>query len=188
MPAMVGTAALDWVLSTTGVRHEEVDALLAATRRAPTGCACCRTSRPPASAPLRGAPAAGRTHWCLLESTPADLIRATCEGIGYAARHCLAAAGLTGTLAVCGGGTRSPAWMRLLADVLGRPLRVVEGEVGARGAVLAAAERFGTALDAAAWTEPTRVVQPDADRAAYYAKGYEEHLGRLAQARERARS
>lgn len=31
MPAMVGTAALDWVLSTTGVRHEEVDALLAAT-------------------------------------------------------------------------------------------------------------------------------------------------------------
>ncbi|MEU0217724.1 hypothetical protein ABZ281_22600, partial [Streptomyces sp. NPDC006265] len=26
---MVGTAALDWVLSTTGVRHDEVDGLLA---------------------------------------------------------------------------------------------------------------------------------------------------------------
>ncbi|MFF4038880.1 FGGY family carbohydrate kinase [Streptomyces sp. NPDC001816] len=188
MPAMVGTAALDWVLNTTGVRHEEVDALLAAT---PPGAHGVRVlpyfapsgERAPFVEPRLRAELTGVS----LESTPADLIRATCEGIGYAARHCLAAAGLTGTLAVCGGGTRSPAWMRLLADVLGRPLRVVEGEVGARGAVLAAAERFGTALDAAAWTEPTRVVEPDADRAAYYARGYEEHLGRLAEARERAR-
>lgn len=123
-----------------------------------------------------------------LESTRADLVRATCEGIGYAARHCLEAAGLTGTLAVCGGGTRSPAWMRLLADVLGRPLRVVEGEVGARGAVLAGAERYGEALDAGAWTRPTAVVEPDAARAAHYARGYEEHLTRLSEARGRARA
>ncbi|NUS27593.1 MAG: carbohydrate kinase, partial [Streptomyces sp.] len=95
--------------------------------------------------------------------------------------------GLTGTLAVCGGGTRSPAWMRLLADVLGRPLRVVEGEVGARGAVLAAAERYGIALDPDTWTRPTAVVEPDAGRAAYYAKGYSDHLARLAVARDRAR-
>jgi xylulokinase/erythritol kinase len=123
-----------------------------------------------------------------LESTRGDLVRATCEGIGYAARHCLAAAGLSGSLAVCGGGTRSTAWTRLLADVLGRPLRVVEGEVGARGAVLAAAERYGMALDAEAWTRPTRIVEPDPARAAYYTQGYEEHLTRLAEARSRART
>ena len=99
----------------------------------------------------------------------------------------LAAAGLTGSLAVCGGGTRSSAWMRLLADVLGRPVRVVEGEVGARGAVLAAAERCGVPLDAEVWTKPTAVVEPDTDRAAFYARGYEEHLDRLAGARARAR-
>ncbi|WP_330457854.1 carbohydrate kinase [Streptomyces sp. NBC_00820] len=188
MPAMVGTAALDWVLGTTGVRHQEVDGLLAAT---PPGAHGVRVlpyfapsgERAPFVEPRLRAELTGVS----LESTPADLIRATCEGIGYAARHCLAAAGLTGTLAVCGGGTRSPAWMRLLADVLGRPLRVVEGEVGARGAVLAAAERYGVALDTAAWTEPTLVVEPDAERAAYYAKGYEEHLRRLAEARDRAR-
>ncbi|ANP55071.1 xylulokinase/erythritol kinase [Streptomyces griseochromogenes] len=188
MPAMVGTAALDWVLKTTGVRHPEVDALLAAT---PPGAHGVRVlpyfapsgERAPFVEPRLRAELSG----VCLESTPADLIRATCEGIGYAARHCLAAAGLTGSLAVCGGGTRSPAWMRLLADVLGRPLRVVEGEVGARGAVLAAAERYGLALDAAAWTEPTLVVEPDAARAAYYTKGYEEHLERLAGARQRAR-
>ncbi|MEU4931793.1 FGGY-family carbohydrate kinase [Streptomyces yokosukanensis] len=188
MPAMVGTAALDWVLATTGARHEELDALLA---EAPPGSSGVRVlpyfapsgERAPFVEPGLRAELLG----VCLETRPAHLVRATCEGIGYAARHCLTAAGLTGTLAVCGGGTRSPAWTRLLADVLGRPLRVVEGEVGARGAVLAAAERHGVALDRAAWTEPARVVEPDPDRAAYYAKGYEEHLELLAGARQRAR-
>lgn len=189
MPAMVGTAALDWVLTTTGVRHDEVDGLLAAT---PPGAHGVRVlpyfapsgERAPFVEPRLRAELTG----VCLESTPADLIRATCEGIGFAARHCLAAAGLTGTLAVCGGGTRSPAWMRLLADVLGRPLRVVEGEVGARGAVIAAAGRCGVPLDTAAWTRPTAVVEPDADRAAYYARAYEDHLERLERARQRARA
>ncbi|MER6059676.1 FGGY-family carbohydrate kinase [Streptomyces sp. NPDC001792] len=188
MPAMVGTAALDWVLATTGARHQELDALLTG---APPGSFGVRVlpyfapsgERAPFVEPGLRAELLGVS----LETRPAHLVRATCEGIGYAARHCLEAAGLTGTLAVCGGGTRSPAWTRLLADVLGRPLRVMEGEVGARGAVLAAAERYGVPLDTAAWTEPTRVVEPDPDRAAYYAKGYEEHLELLAEARQRAR-
>ncbi|MER8225782.1 FGGY-family carbohydrate kinase [Streptomyces sp. NPDC094143] len=189
MPAMVGTAALDWVLSTTGVRHDEVDGLLA---QAPPGAHGVRVlpyfapsgERAPFVEPRLRAELTGVS----LESTRGDLVRATCEGIGYAARHCLEAAGLTGSLAVCGGGTRSPAWTRLLADVLGRPLRVVEGEVGARGAVLAAAERFGAGLDAPAWTRPTAVVEPDPGRAAFYTEGYAEHLERLAGARARARA
>ncbi|MFJ3508178.1 FGGY family carbohydrate kinase [Streptomyces luteogriseus] len=189
MPAMVGTAALDWVLSTTGVRHDEVDGLLAGT---PPGAHGVRVlpyfapsgERAPFVEPRLRAELTG----VCLESTRGDLVRATCEGIGYAARHCLEAAGLTGSLAVCGGGTRSSAWMRLLADVLGRPLRVVEGEVGARGAVLAAAERYGVGLDAVAWTKPTAVVEPDPGRAAFYTRGYAEHLDRLAQARDRARA
>ncbi|WP_369236688.1 FGGY family carbohydrate kinase [Streptomyces sp. R21] len=188
MPAMVGTAALDWVLSTTGVQHDEVDGLLEAT---PPGAHGVRVlpyfapsgERAPFVEPRLRAELTGIS----LESGRGDLVRAVCEGIGYAARHCLEAAGLTGTLAVCGGGTRSSAWMRLLSDVLGRPLRVVEGEVGARGAVLAAAERHGVALDTAAWTEPTATVRPDAGRAAYYTKAYEDHLARLAEARGRAR-
>jgi len=189
MPAMVGTAALDWVLSTTGVHHEEVDGLLAGTPPGANGVRVLPYFAPSGErAPFVEPHLRAELTGVSLESTKGDLIRATCEGIGYAARHCLEAAGLTGSLAVCGGGTRSPAWMRLLADVLGRPLRVVEGEVGARGAVLAAAERYGVALDAAAWTEPTAVVEPDAGRAAYYAKAYEDHLARLTEARGRARA
>ncbi|WP_369259295.1 FGGY family carbohydrate kinase [Streptomyces sp. R35] len=188
MPAMVGTAALDWVLSTTGVHHDEVDDLLAATPPGSNGVRVLPYFAPSGErAPFVEPRLRAELTGVSLESTRGDLIRATCEGIGYAARHCLEAAGLTGSLAICGGGTRSPAWMRLLADVLGRPLRVVEGEVGARGAVLAAAERYGVALDASAWTEPTGVVEPDAGRAGYYAKGYEEHLARLTEARGRAR-
>ncbi|WP_406477769.1 FGGY family carbohydrate kinase [Streptomyces sp. NBC_01615] len=188
MPAMVGTAALDWVLSTTGVHHDEVDELLAATPPGANGVRVLPYFAPSGErAPFVEPRLRAELTGVSLESTRGDLIRATCEGIGYAARHCLEAAGLTGSLAVCGGGTRSPAWMRLLADVLGRPLRVVEGEVGARGAVLAAAARYGVALDASAWTEPTGVVEPDAGRAGYYAKGYEEHLARLTEARGRAR-
>ncbi|WP_405972069.1 carbohydrate kinase [Streptomyces sp. NBC_00988] len=188
MPAMVGTAALDWVLSTTGVRHEEVDGLLAATPPGANGVRVLPYFAPSGErAPFVEPRLRAELTGVSLESTPADLIRATCEGIGYAARHCLEAAGLTGSLAVCGGGTRSPAWMRLLADVLGRPLRVVEGEVGARGAVLAAAERYGVPLDAGVWTRPTEIVEPDAGRAAFYAKGFEDHLARLTAARHRSR-
>ncbi|GAA2271907.1 FGGY-family carbohydrate kinase [Streptomyces hawaiiensis] len=188
MPAMVGTAALDWVLSTTGVRHEEVDGLLAGTPPGAHGVSVLPYFAPSGErAPFVEPRLRAELTGISLESTRGDVVRATCEGIGYAARHCLEAAGLSGNLAVCGGGTRSPAWMRLLADVLGRPLRVVEGEVGARGAVLAAAERYGVPLDAEAWTQPTAVVEPDPERAAFYARGYEEHLDRLAGARARAR-
>lgn len=186
MPAMVGTAALDWVLTTTGVAHEDVDGLLADTPPGAHGVKVLPYFAPSGErAPFVEPGLRAELTGVSLESTKADLIRATCEGIGYAARHCLEAAGLTGSLAVCGGGTRSPAWMRLLADVLGRPLRVVEGEVGARGAVLAAAERYGVALDAGHWTRPTAVVEPDPRRAKRYADAYPDHLARLEAARNR---
>ncbi|WPW28852.1 carbohydrate kinase [Streptomyces atratus] len=189
MPAMVGTAALDWILTTTGVRHAEVDALLAATAPGANGVRVLPYFAPSGErAPFVEPRLRAELTGVSLETTPADLIRAVCEGIGFAARHCLEAAGLTGTLALCGGGTRSPAWMRLFADVLGRPVRIVEGEVGARGAVLAAAQRFGAELDTAAWTAPTTVVEPDPERAVFYAKAYEDHLARLAAARTHARA
>ncbi|MFF4178124.1 FGGY family carbohydrate kinase [Streptomyces sp. NPDC001750] len=189
MPAMVGTAALDWVLATTGVRHADVDRLLTATPPGANGVRVLPYFAPSGErAPFVEPRLRAEFLGVCLETTPADLVRAVCEGIGFAARHCLDAAGLTGTLALCGGGTRSPAWTRLFADVLGRPVRIVEGEVGARGAVLAAARRFGAELDTAAWTAPTEVAEPDPARAAFYTKAYEDHLTRLAEARTRARA
>jgi sugar (pentulose or hexulose) kinase len=189
MPAMVGTAALDWVLQSTGSRHEEVSALLLESPPGAHGVSVLPYFAPSGErAPFVEPRARAEFSGITVETTRADLVRATCEGIAYAARHCLEAAGLTGELAVCGGGTKSEAWLRLFADVIGRPLRVAAGEVGARGAVLAAADRLGVGLDGAVWTAPSGDCAPDPARAAFYADGYAAYLGRVAHARERWRS
>ncbi|GAA2459271.1 FGGY-family carbohydrate kinase [Actinomadura vinacea] len=186
MPAMVGTAALDWTLRTAGLRHEAVSGLLGESPPGAHGVGVLPYFAPSGErAPFVEMKARAEFTGVSLETTPADLVRATCEGIAYAARHCLDAAGLTGELAVCGGGTRSEAWLQLFTDVLGRPIRIVSGEAGARGAVLAAAERFGTPLDVPAWTAASARREPDPERAAFYADGYAGYLDRVAAARER---
>ncbi|MFF5262715.1 FGGY family carbohydrate kinase [Actinomadura viridis] len=186
MPAMVGTAALDWTLKTTGLRHEAVSGLLGDSPPGAHGVAVLPYFAPSGErAPFVEPGARAEFTGVSLETTRADLVRATCEGVAYAARHCLDAAGLTGELAVCGGGTRSEAWLRLFADVLGRPVRTASGEVGARGAVLAAAERFEVPLDTEAWTAASAHYEPDPDRAAFYEEGYARYLDRVAAARER---
>jgi erythritol kinase len=39
-----------------------------------------------------------------LNTTRADVVRAVAESVGYAAKHCLEAAGLSGGISICGGG------------------------------------------------------------------------------------
>ncbi|NEC23166.1 FGGY-family carbohydrate kinase, partial [Streptomyces parvus] len=112
----------------------------------------------------------------------ADAVRAVCEAIGYAARHCLDAAGLSGTLALCGGGTRSLTWARLIADVLGRPVRIpLEEQVGALGVVSVARASLSPGYEA----PPGRhqVVDPREDVRALYEDGYERYRAELATAR-----
>lgn len=189
MPAMVGTAALDWVLATIAADHDELPALLGESPPGARGVRVLPYFAPSGErAPFVEPAARAEFTGVSLETTRADLTRATCEAIAYAARHCLDAAGLSGDLAVAGGGTRSAAWLQLFADVLGRPLRIAPAEAGARGAVLAAAERYGTGLDVPAWTHPAGVQEPDPARSAYYADGYADYLARVSAARRRWRN
>jgi sugar (pentulose or hexulose) kinase len=189
MPAMVGTAALDWVLASTGLRHEDVSDLLAGSPPGAGGVRMLPYFAPSGErAPFVEPGARAEITGVSLQTTRADLVRATCEAIAYAARHCLDAAGLTGELAVCGGGTRSRQWLQLFADVLGRPVRVAAPEAGARGAVLAAAERLGADLDVKEWTAPSGGCDPDPGRADFYAAGYADYLDRVARAREQWRN
>jgi erythritol kinase len=180
MPAMTGTAGLDWVLATVGASHEDLAALLAAS---PPGARGIRVL-PHFSgerAPFIEPAARGELTGITLRTTPADLVRATCEGIAYAARHCLEAAGLRGALTVTGGGARSEPWLQIFADVLGRPLRLAPAETGARGAVLNAVKD----LDHAAWTRPSGVREPHPAAAAFYDEQYAAYLARVADARRR---
>lgn len=129
-------------------------------------------------APFRDASVAGAFVGLRFEHGPAELARAVVEGLSLAVRDCLLASGaLPGSLAVCGGGARSPAWCALLADVCGVPVTTTPvQETGALGAVLAGALALGAlpGLDALAGLVPPAAVHEPAPAAATaYAERYE---------------
>jgi xylulokinase/erythritol kinase len=185
MPAMVGTASMDWLLRTLGLGVDAIGAALAAS---PPGAGGVEVlpyfATSGERAPFVDPHASGQVTGVRLTTTRDDLVRAVCEGLAYAARHCFAAAGGVSRLVACGGGTRSRPWLQVFADVLGLPLQLARTpEVGARGAVLAAAAARGEPLDAQRWTAPEDVVEPDPALAARYAEGYARYLDHVRAAR-----
>ena len=111
------------------------------------------------------------------DTTRADLVHATLEGVGLGLLDGIEAVGETGLhteeITVIGGGSRSSYWLQLLADIAGRPLTVrAGGEVGpALGAARLAqlALEPGAALsDICSLPPTTAVYEPDSARTAYY--------------------
>jgi xylulokinase/erythritol kinase len=180
MPAMVGTAGLDWVLALVGATHGELDALLATSRPGAGGVGALPYLSPAGErAPFTDPHARGQLTGLSLATTPADLVRAYCEALGYAARHCFEAAGLTGSITICGGGSAGTSLVGLFADILDRPVAVAqEREVTARGAVLAALGDSPRGQPAA-----VTMVDPRRVNAAAYREGYHAYLDRGAPAR-----
>jgi xylulokinase len=103
-----------------------------------------------------------------LEHGRGHLLRAALEGVAFALREGLEALEEAGTpvseLRLAGGGTASDPWRRMLADVLGRPLRPLPDAVApvasARGAALLA----GVASGAYRTVGDTLALAPDPDR------------------------
>lgn len=85
-----------------------------------------------------------------------SLLRAVHEGVAFAMADLADLLGLpeAAPLTLAGGGGRSEPWCAMIAEVLGRPVEVPEGdEFGARGAALLAAValgRFGSVAEASA--------------------------------------
>ncbi|MEU5163159.1 FGGY-family carbohydrate kinase [Streptomyces sp. NPDC020875] len=186
MPAMVGTAALEWVLGLVGAGTDDVDGLLAASPPGARGVTALPfLSEAGERAPFVEPAAHGRLDGLSLATGPADVVRAVCEAVAYAARHCLETAGLTGTLALCGGGTRSVLWAQLIADVLGVPVRIPEAEqVGAAG--VAAVARMSLGTDPGPGALPGhRTVDPRPGAGARYEAGYARYRDELAVVRAR---
>jgi erythritol kinase (D-erythritol 1-phosphate-forming) len=182
MPAMVGAAALDWVLRLVGATVADLPQLLAASPAGAGGVSALPFfAEAGERAPFVEPRARARLDGMHVGVDRADLVRAVAEGIAYAARHCLTTARLAGELVVCGGGASSRPWLQIFADVLGRPLRALSGdEVGARGAALAARQ----ALGAPGWPAPVGVVVEPGPDAARYADGYERYLRAVSHARD----
>lgn len=110
----------------------------------------------------------------------ADLTQAVLEGVAYAFADCQAALAAAGTdfesaLAV-GGGSRSDAWLRIIASVLDRPLRLaadsdIGAALGAARLAICAAEGADPAEVCAA--PPTlRAIEPDRGLVAAYRDGH----------------
>jgi gluconokinase len=96
-------------------------------------------------------------------TTPIDIVQAALEAVCYRFAAVLDAMGGIESVVVTGGALlANPAWVQILADVLGRPLEVsAAAEGSARGAALVALERLGCTISPAAIA---RVVEPRADR------------------------
>ncbi|MBE2999962.1 carbohydrate kinase [Nocardiopsis sp. HNM0947] len=182
MPAMVGTASVDWLLSTLRMDVDELGASLAESDPGAGGVEVLPyLATSGERAPFVDPRARGQISGVRLTTSRHDLVRGVCEGLAYAARHCFETAGLSGRLLVCGGGSRSLPWLQVFADVLGTPLATARApEVGARGAVLTAA---GDRVDRRAWTAPSAVVEPEPARASRYEDGYARYLDHLSAAR-----
>jgi gluconokinase len=107
-----------------------------------------------------------------LATTATDLLRALLEAVAYrlgAVYELLAPLASPDHTVVATGGAlaRSPAWARIVADVLGRPLEISSlAEASSRGAALLAIEALGAPAPPA--LPPGRLVVPDARRHAVY--------------------
>lgn len=110
----------------------------------------------------------------------ADMARAALEGVTYNLRLILDALESQGTeietIRVIGGGAKSAVWTQMLADALDKPMQLLElnAEASAWGAAVVGGIGAGVYDDwsiANAHTRVTRVLEPDADRAAHYKEG-----------------
>lgn len=185
MPAMIGTAGLDWLIKLLGVRIEELDALLAQSPYGASGVTALPfLSASGERAPFVDARARGRLDGLTPTTGRADLVRALCESVAYSARHCMETLGVSGAVTACGGGARSGEWARIFAGVLGTDLHVSDEAVGIRGAAQVAWDALGTPVDADEWRAQRRTVTADPEAVEYYADGYAAYRRTLTTARE----
>jgi sugar (pentulose or hexulose) kinase len=119
-----------------------------------------------------------------LETSRADILKGIMEGAVFYHRALVDA--LTGTgirmreLRVVGGGSRSEAWPRIAADILGLPLvATAVSEAGTLGAAIIAAAGAGEfssiAEGAAAMVSTGRRFVPDPARVRAYGERYERY-------------
>jgi xylulokinase len=178
-------AAVAWAKLVLGF-GEAYDRMQAAAAQAPAGSRGVLFL--PRLAPIDRGAFIGLTS----EAGTADLARAVYEGLAYEWRSNLetiesAIQARAETIRLIGGGVRSDVWVQIKADVLGRPLRVLDmQESVALGAALLgglAAGVYQDLAEAAAGLRFTeRVVVPDRARVAFYDRCYHEVFLRIAPA------
>jgi ribulose kinase len=120
-----------------------------------------------------------------LGTTPAQLYRATVEGVCFGSRSVLESwveADIPlGRIVLSGGIRHNPLWLEVTADVLGRPVELVEtGNLTLLSGAVQAASAAGFFPDltsaAEAFAPATRTVEPDPRHLATYDAGYQRYV------------
>ncbi len=133
--------------------------------------------------PINDTNARGTFIGMTMDTTRADLVQAVLEGVAFAIRDSFEVARSLGiaipTTKICGGGSKSPLWKTIFANVLGIPLEIVKTEQGPGygGAMLAMVgcgqfESVQVAADALVSVAST--VEPDPNLTAAYEKRYQQ--------------
>ncbi|HIR31666.1 MAG TPA: xylulokinase [Candidatus Faecousia faecavium] len=133
--------------------------------------------------PINDTNARGTFIGMTMDTTRADLVQAVLEGVAFAIRDSFEVARSLGiaipTTKICGGGSKSPLWKTIFANVLGIPLEIVKTEQGPGygGAMLAMVgcgqfESVQAAADALVSVAST--VEPDPALTAAYEKRYQQ--------------
>ena len=143
---MTGTEVLDWTADLLGLPNVPAVLQLAASAAPDDNAPLMLPYLSPAGerSPFRNSAIRGSLHSISLTHSRADIARAALDGLTLAVKDCLHAAGHTDTLTLAGGGARSPLWCQSISDATNLPVTAPDTpEVGARGAVLAAAADLG---------------------------------------------
>ena len=131
--------------------------------------------------PINDTNARGTFIGMSMDTTRADLVQAVLEGVAFAIRDSFEVAKSLGidipTTKICGGGSKSPLWKQIFANVLGIPLQIVKTEQGPGygGAMLAmvGCGQFETVHACAqALVEVADTVYPDEELVQRYNEAY----------------
>jgi len=133
--------------------------------------------------PINDTNARGTFIGLTMDTTRADMLQAVLEGVAFAIRDSFEVARSLGVDTprsnICGGGSKSPLWKTIMANVLGIPLDIVATEQGpgCGGAILAmvAAGQFSS-VQAACDTlvSVAATVEPDPALTALYEERYQQ--------------
>ncbi|MGN1014178.1 MAG: xylulokinase [Butyricicoccus sp.] len=133
--------------------------------------------------PINDTNARGTFIGMTMDTKREDLTQAMLEGVAFAIRDSFEVAKSLGIVIersnICGGGSKSPLWRKIMANVLGIPLDILVTEQGPGygGAMLAmvACGEYATVREACdALIQVKATVQPDADIAARYEQRYQQ--------------
>jgi len=118
-----------------------------------------------------------------MDTTRADMTQAVLEGVAFGIRDSFEVARSLGIkiekTKICGGGAKSPLWKKIMANVLGITVEVIESEEGPGygGAILAAVGcgEYASVEEAAdKLVKVVGTVEPDADLTAKYEEKYQQ--------------